>query len=119
VSFLQTMNMVTWLVTAGSPAAPGTETREGYVLPAGCTSSRESTKAAHDHTTKCALELECVVTGYGLLADGKFFEFDDEGDQKALKYFRQTVKTEDHLVKVTGDFTGEEVVVKAFDPVTP
>ena len=117
MSFMQAMSIVTWLATAGSPAAPGTETREGYVLPAGCTSSRETTKAAHDHTTKCALELECVVTGYGLLADGKFFEFDDEGDQKALKYFRETTKADDHLVKVTGDFTGDEVHVTSFDPV--
>jgi hypothetical protein len=59
-----------------------------------------------------------VVTGYGLLADGKFFEFDDEGNQTALKYFRETKKSGDHLVSVTGDFSGAEVRVTSLEPVS-
>ena len=119
MSWIQAMSMWTWLATAGTQAAPEAEAREGYVLPVGCKSSRETKSAAEAHTTKCALELECVVTGYGLLVGGKFFEFDDEGNQTALKYFRETQKTEDHLVKVTGDFSGEEVRVKSLESVSP
>ena len=118
MSWLQAVSMLMWLAVPGSPAAPEAETREGHVLPVGCKSSRETKSAAEAHTTKCALELECVVTGYGLLVEGKFFEFDDEGDQKALKYFRETKKSKDHLVSVTGDFSGAEVQVNSLEAVS-
>ena len=49
------------------------ESREGYVMPTAC-KSREAEGGPEVHTTECALELECVVTGYGLWVDGKFFE---------------------------------------------
>jgi hypothetical protein len=116
--WIQAVSIWSWLAAAGVAPAPGEETREGTVLPVGCRSSRETKSAAEAHTTKCALELECVVTGYGLLVDGKFFEFDDEGNQTALKYFRETKKSEDHLVSVTGDFSGAEVRVKSLEPVS-
>jgi hypothetical protein len=87
-------------------------------MPTGCKKEREVKGGPEAHTTKCALELECVVTGYGLWADGEFFEFDDEGDQLALKYFRGTTKSDRHLVKVVGDFSGEEVVVTTLEPVS-
>jgi hypothetical protein len=111
--------MLTWLVTGVAPAFAGEETREGYVLPAACTSSRESTTAAEGHTTKCALEKECVAKGYGLYVDGKFFEFDEAGDQTALKYFQETKKTDTHRVRVTGDFSGQEVQVTKLESVSP
>lgn len=98
------------------PAAP--ESREGYVMPTAC-KSREAEGGPETHTTKCALELECVVTGYGLWVDGDFFEFDDEGDQIALKYFRETTKKDRHLVRVVGDFSGVEVEVEILEPMSP
>lgn len=103
---------------ASLATATGTETREGYVMPTAC-QSREAEGGPEAHTTKCALELQCVVTGYGLLIDGKFFELDDEGDQLALKYFQETKKEDHHLVKVVGDFSGEEVHVESLEPVSP
>jgi hypothetical protein len=112
------IGLIAGFLTAGIAAAPEAETREGYVMPAGC-KVQEEKGGPKAHTTKCALELECVVTGYGLWVEGKFFEFDDEGDQLALKYFRGTTKSEDHLVKVVGDFSGAEVVVKTLEAVSP
>ncbi len=117
MSWIQAMGIV-WIVTAGAPAAAEAETREGYVMPTGC-KSREAKGGPEAHTTKCALELECVVTGYGLSVEGDFFEFDDKGDQIALKYFRETTKADHHLVKVMGDFSGAEVQVQTLEPVSP
>ncbi len=114
---VQALTLVASLATAGAAAVPEDGVREGYVMPAGC-KSREK-EGPEVHTTKCALELECVVTGYGLWVEGNFFEFDDEGDQLALKYFRETTKSDQHLVKVVGDFSGEEVHVTTLDPVSP
>jgi hypothetical protein len=87
-------------------------------MPTACR-SREAKGGPELHTTKCALELECVVTGYGLWVAGDFFELDDEGDQLALKYFRGTTKSDHHLVKVAGDFSGAEVHVQTLEPVSP
>lgn len=112
------MIWVSLLGVALSLAAPGGETREGYVMPTAC-KSRKAESGPEAHTTKCALELECVVTGYGLWIDGDFFEFDDEGDQVALKYFRETAKSDHHRVKVVGDFSGAEVRVKELEPAAP
>jgi hypothetical protein len=112
--WIQAMSILTWLSTAGIPAA-AEETREGYVLPAACTSSRESKSAAEGHTTKCALETECIAKGYGLFVDGKFLPFDDAGDKTALKYFQETKQPDRHLVRVTGDFSGDEVRVTTLE----
>ncbi|HXV64479.1 MAG TPA: hypothetical protein VEK15_27525 [Vicinamibacteria bacterium] len=94
------------------------ESREGYVMPTAC-KSREAEGGPEVHTTECALELECVVTGYGLWVDGEFFEFDDDGDQIALKYFRETTKKDHHLVSVTGEFGDVEVDVETLEPISP
>lgn len=115
---VQTIALVAYLATSGAAAGPEAETREGYVMPTGC-KSREAKGGPEAHTTKCALELECVVTGYGLWVEGDFLEFDDEGDQLALKYFRATTKSDRHLVKVVGDFSGPEVGVTSLESVSP
>lgn len=114
---IQAIGLVAWLATAGATAAPEAQAREGYVMPTACR-SREAKGGPESHTTKCALELECVVTGYGLWVEGEFFEFDDDGDQTALKYFRATTKSDHHLVRVMGDFSGAEVQVTTLEPVS-
>jgi hypothetical protein len=119
VSWIHALSLLTWLATPGTPAAAGNETREGIVLPVACTSSRETKTAAEGHTKKCALERECVAAGYGLYADGKFLEFDDAGDKTALKYFQDSKKSDQHLVRVTGDFSGKEIRVTTLEPVSP
>jgi hypothetical protein len=116
--WIHAMAMLTWLPTAGIPAAAGGETREGVVLPAACTSARESRSAAEGHTTKCALEADCVAKGYGLFVDGKFLHFDDAGDKTALKYFQESKQTDRHLVRVTGDFSGDEVRVTTLESIS-
>ncbi len=72
--------VLTMGVCAGLTVWAEADTREGYVMPTAC-KSRKAEGGPEAHTTECALELECVVTGYGLWIDGDFFEFDDEGDQ--------------------------------------
>lgn len=116
---MKTLSIVlTLCLGAAVTVAAETVTREGYVMPTAC-KSRKAEGGPEAHTTRCALELECVVTGYGLWIDGDFFEFDDEGDQLALKYFRETKKADHHLVKVVGDFSGDEVHVKSLEPISP
>jgi hypothetical protein len=110
--------MWAWLATPGRAAATANETREGIVLPVACTSSRETKTAAESHTTTCALEQQCVAAGYGLYVDGKLLEFDEAGDKTALKYFQETKKSDQHLVRVTGDFSGKEVRVTTLEPVS-
>jgi len=64
------------------------------------------------HTTECALK--CAKSGYGLvLADGKFFKFDEGGNAKALKVLQQTSKEKDLKAKVTGTLDGDTVQVES------
>lgn len=115
---MKTLSMALVLCLGSAIAvAAETVTREGYVMPKAC-KSREAEGGPAANTTECALELECVVTGYGLWIDGSFFEFDDEGDQLALKYFRETKRVDYHLVKVVGDFSGDEVHVESLVPIS-
>jgi hypothetical protein len=118
VSWIHALSIWAWLATPGTAAATEIETREGIVLPVACTSSRETKSAAEDHTAGCALEPQCVAAGYGLYIDGNFLEFDEAGDKAALKYFQETKKSDQHLVRVTGDFRGKEVKVTTLEAVS-
>lgn len=116
--FLALLGTFTAFGALGLAATIETETREGYVMPTAC-KSREAEGGPETHTTRCALEPDCVATGFGLWVDGAFLEFDDEGDEVALEYFHQTTKSDHHLVTVTGDFSGAEVHVEALEPASP
>jgi hypothetical protein len=97
--------------------APKQENKEGYVMPFAC-SAREGS-GPETHTTACALEKECVASGFGLLVDGRFLAFDDAGDAIAKRYFETTTRKDGHWVTVAGDFGGDEVHVVSIAPVEP
>lgn len=94
------------------------ETRVGYVMPTACKSREDG--GPKEHTTECALEPDCVASGFGLwIAEDEFLEFDARGDDLALRYFKETKKIDNHRVEVAGDFSGTEVKVKEIKPIDP
>src|SRR6266508_655240 len=56
---------------------------------------------AADHTKDCALMEECVKSGYGIFADGKWYPFDAKGNTLAKAIFEKTAKND--RIKVTVD----------------
>ena len=77
----------------------------GYIVDVVCfadhakDSPEAATKVAAEHTKECALMEECVKSGYGIYADGKWYPFDAKGNELAKAAFEKTGK-KDH-VKMT------------------
>src|SRR5215468_8826822 len=77
----------------------------GYVVDVVCAADHtkdnpgDATKFAAEHTQECDLMEECVKSGYGIFADGKWYQFDAKGNTLAKALFDKTAK-KDHI-KVT------------------
>ncbi len=67
---------------------------------------------AAKHDVKCALEADCMKSGYGVYtADGKFLTFDAAGNTKAVAALKATKKVDNLKVSVMGDVTGSTIKV--------
>jgi hypothetical protein len=76
-----------------SPRAREKVKLTGYVVDVVC---------AADHTKECALMEECVKSGYGIFADGKWFPFDAKGKTLAKELFEKTAKKDRIKMTVEG-----------------
>lgn len=81
-------------------------TLKGYLMDKMCSkgamSSKDPTAAAKQHTKECATEEHCAVTGYGIVADGKFYLFDKKGNQLTKAMLKNTAKTDNLSIEVVG-----------------
>lgn len=74
----------------------------GYVVDVMCFAEQvnaapeAATKAAAEHTKECALMEDCIKSGYGIYADGKWYPFDAKGNELAKAVFEKTTK-KDHI----------------------
>src|SRR5690348_15391162 len=80
----------------------------GFVVDVKCAAEHakdkpeDAMKFAAEHTKECALMEECVKSGYGIFADGKWYQFDAKGSELAKALLEKTQK-EDHVkVSVKG-----------------
>ncbi len=93
--------------------AGDTHTMQGYLVDKMCgvkmakLDVTKSTEKAMKHSKDCALEDMCSEGGYGILSNGKFIKFDDNGDKLATAYFNKSGKDQDFLVDVEGTMDGE------------
>jgi hypothetical protein len=77
----------------------------------------KATEKAMKHSKDCALEDVCKEGGYGLMSNGKFFKFDENGDRLASEYFDKTKKEKDFLVDVRGSMDGDMMKVESIKDV--
>lgn len=67
-----------------------------------------------NHTRQCAVG--CAKGGYGLvLADGKFYKFDEAGNAKTLGMLKVSTKDKDLKAKVSGKLEGEVIQVESLE----
>jgi len=59
-------------------------------------------KAAAEHDRECALMEDCVKSGYGIYADGKWYPFDAKGNELAKAMIEKTKKKDNIKVTVEG-----------------
>ena len=89
----------------------------GYLVDEMCGSKmamsdvKKSNAKAARHTKDCALSDHCKASGYGLVSGGKFYKFDDAGDQKAVAYLDATKKESKLKVSVVGTLDGDKLKV--------
>jgi len=90
----------------------------GYVVDVVCAaghtkdSAAEATKFASEHTKECGLMDDCVKSGYGIFADGKWLPFDAKGNELAKALFEKTGKKDHIRATVEGMKHGEKILVE-------
>lgn len=74
--------------------------------------SKGGPEAASKHERTCNLKPDCAKTGFGVLtSENKFFQFDEAGNEEALKALKESTKKDDMQVTVTGKIDGNKIVV--------
>ena len=69
-------------------------------------------EAASKHERTCNLKPDCAKTGFGVLtSQSKFLQFDEGGNEKAIKALQESTKKDDMQVVVTGKIQGDKIVV--------
>ena len=90
----------------------------GYVVDAMCFAehTKDATdvakKAAAEHTRECALMEECVKSGYGIYADGKWYPFDAKGNKLAKAMFDKDKRKDNIKVTVAGMIHDGKILVE-------
>jgi hypothetical protein len=106
------------LVTASLAWAHEPVKLTGYLVDTVCAvdhvkdSPADATKFAAAHTKECGLMEECVKGGYGVFSDGKWYAFDEKGNQLAKAVFEQTGKKDQVKVTVEGKKHGDKILVE-------
>jgi hypothetical protein len=110
--------LVLAVLVLGTAGLAGNATKTGVLLDAMCGEkiAGDSAKTAKQ-TVACATSASCKASGYGIAADGKFYKFDEAGDQQASEVLEKTKKKSNVTVKVTGDFSGTPVQVASLEEV--
>lgn len=68
------------------------------------------TKFASEHTKECGLMAECVKSGYGIVAEGKWYPLDEKGNKLAKEIFEKTTKN-DHIKVIVEGMTHDGKVL--------
>src|SRR6266511_1363824 len=86
------------VITTSTVSAHEKVKLSGYVVDVMCFAehAKDATKAAAEHTRDCALMEECVKSGYGIYADGKWYPFDAKGNELAKAMFEKA-KRKDNI----------------------
>jgi hypothetical protein len=92
------------------------EGKVGFLADAKCLSKMDGDEAkAAQHKVSCALG--CKDGGFGMIAEGKFYKFDEAGNEKALAVLEATDKENALRVRVKGHFQGDLVHVSSIEEV--
>ena len=102
------------LVLGAAGAAREDQTIKGYIIDNACAAAHASDLAdtAKGHPTACATMPNCMKSGYSLVADGKQYKLDEEGNKKVLALLKTAKSKKGLLVSVEGTVDGETLHVK-------
>jgi hypothetical protein len=91
-------------------------TLTGYIVDKACSAGRakaaDPMAAASEHTRGCALMERCVASGFGVFADGKYYEFDQKGNELAKAMIEASKKSKGLKASVTGTLKDAKLSVQ-------
>lgn len=109
--------LVVALSLIGLTAAQGQKsTLTGNLIDKACATGKAS-KAEHPqevagkHPKSCSLMENCAKSGFGVYADGKFYEFDEKGSTLAKAALEKSTKDRGATFKVVGTVDGGKMTV--------
>jgi hypothetical protein len=108
------------ILMAGAAFAADHHSKEvkltGYLTDNACSArfakADDPSEAIKNHTKKCALMPGCAKSGYSLLADGKWYKFDDDGNAKVAELLQNSKRDKGISVNVEGTVEGDKLSVK-------
>lgn len=87
-------------------AAKGQMTMKGFLMDKMCSANalknQDPQAAAMKHTKGCAMKEPCAKSGYGLVSEGKYYAFDQKGNELATEFLKSTQKTNGLSLEVMG-----------------
>lgn len=101
----------------------GTHTMTGYLIDKMCgvkmakLDAEKAEQKGMKHSKDCALEDACKESGFGILSQGKFTKFDENGDKMAADYLNNSKKEKEFLVDVRGSMDGDLMKVESIKDV--
>jgi hypothetical protein len=96
-------------------------TLTGYIVDKACSAGRakaaDPMASAANHTRDCALMENCAASGYGIFADGKYYEFDQKGTELAKTMLEASKKQKGLKATVTGTLKDSKLAVEKISEV--
>jgi hypothetical protein len=108
--FSLTAVMAMSLVALAQNAKPTTV--EGYIVDKHCSAADMA-----GHGKGCVLSKDCINSGLGVYADGKFTAFDEKGAAQAKAALEKSKKDKGAKFKVTGHQAGDKFAVEKIEEV--
>lgn len=114
---LATMSIVVAGLMVLASAQEKTVSLTGNIVDKACSArhlkATDPQTAAAGHTKKCALMPNCTASGFGVFADGKFYEFDAKGNELAKAKLEASTKDAGAKYKVEGTLAESTLTVKS------
>jgi hypothetical protein len=108
--------VLTLAVTASAAIAhASTVAIKGYLLDKMCSAKAMKAKdpeaVAKKHTKECAEK--CTDSGFGIVANNKYYLFDAKGNELADALLKATQKTDSLAIEVVGTVDGDKINVES------
>lgn len=103
---------------AASSAVASDSAWRGYLVDRLCADDAKTAdkakKLCETHTKECALDPNCVNSGYTVYSGSKFYIFDDKGNKLAKKLIESSKREDGGMpVEVKGALSGNTIAVSA------
>ena len=92
-------------------------TLTGNIVDQACSARATTAEAAANHNKGCALSANCLKSGLGVFADGKYVAFDEKGTELGKAALEKSSKPNGAKFKVVGKVAEGKLMVESITEV--